>query len=505
LRPSMILLLVPIFFLAAYIYFLINSNKYYGLPNGPVRYPIFGNLISIIRNPPGEDVFLQWREKYGNVYTFWSGAMPMVLVTDYKTIIDTFQADADSYAGRYSFTEMTKLVRGGPYGLIMTEGEHWVEQRKFVAHFLSDLGIGKRSLQERYLNEVQRICKRIDDQLVTDLKKEHDIYEHCELSAGSLINSLLFGYSFEGDREHEFHDVVTRFREHSRAIFNPIMLIAMNNPTFFMKLPFFGYYIKVVIKTGHYLLNFFRNRVHERMAEFDENEENHTELVHAFMREWRLKDERKEKHYFSEDQLVCLCYDLWFAGHESAATTLGWGFAFLINHPEIQVKCHSELDKVIGSDRLITMSDRTSLSYCHAIVCEVQRLANIVSQNVWHKTLNDVCIEGHKIKKGTTIIPQISVILTDGKIFKDPKVFRPERFIDPESGKFKPIEELIQFSIGKRRCLGDYLAEMELFLTLANVLNRYKLLPGKEKPNMKRNFGAAVNINRYTCKIEKRL
>ncbi|CAI4223981.1 unnamed protein product [Auanema sp. JU1783] len=59
------------------------------------------------------------------------------------------------------------------------------------------------------------------------------------------------------------------------------------------------------------------------------------------------------------------------------------------------------------------------------------------------------------------------------QIFPEPYKFKPERFID-ESGNLKKVEELVPFSIGKRQCLGEGLARMELFLFAANAFNRFK-------------------------------
>lgn len=115
-------------------------------------------------------------------------------------------------------------------------------------------------------------------------------------------------------------------------------------------------------------------------------------------------------------------------------------------------------------------------------------MANLLPQNVPHETTRDVVIDGYTIPKGTTIIPQISCVLYDEKvsrhcgymsklwfqIFPDPKRFDPSRFLDAD-GHLKRVDELIPFSIGKRQCLGEGLARMELFLILANIFNQFRV------------------------------
>ena len=55
-------------------------------------------------------------------------------------------------------------------------------------------------------------------------------------------------------------------------------------------------------------------------------------------------------------------------------------------------------------------------------------------------------------------------------------MFRPERFLD-SNGSCKKDDHLIPFSIGKRQCLGETLAKVELFLFFTGLVASFKIAP----------------------------
>lgn len=116
----------------------------------------------------------------------------------------------------------------------------------------------------------------------------------------------------------------------------------------------------------------------------------------------------------------------------------------MICNPDVQQTLHEELDKVIGSDRMITVADRAQLPFTSAVVLETQRVANIVAINSLRTATKDITLNGYPIKKGTVIIPQISVLMADPAIFPEPKRFNPSRFID-EKGQVKHVSIFIEF------------------------------------------------------------
>lgn len=65
-----------------------HRRKHVGFPTGPVALPCFGNLLTLGRMP---HLALQnMGRKYGPVFRVMMGSTPMVIVTDYKMIRESF-------------------------------------------------------------------------------------------------------------------------------------------------------------------------------------------------------------------------------------------------------------------------------------------------------------------------------------------------------------------------------------------------------------------------------
>ncbi|KAH7725792.1 Protein CYP-33C9 [Aphelenchoides avenae] len=484
--------------------FYNNYWKRRNLPPGPTPWPIVGNSLAITKGNEWEKLYLKWRDQYGDVYTYWMGVLPVVAINNYEKIIETFQKDGDAYAGRMTKIEaLNKVIRGGTLGVINTSGDVWRDQRRFALTVLRDFGLGKDLMQQRVLDEVSTLISEVNADIAAK-RDEHDVPRHIDLAVGSIINSLLFGYRFRGERVEEF----TVLKEYLKRLFesftDPWVMVGVQNPQFWRNLPLFKPHWDKLLANNKRLFDFYGRQIEEHQKEIDfESGSQPTDYVEAFLREKKKNDADGFPHYYSIDQLKNMCFDLWLAGQETTSTTLAWGVSYMINWPEAQKKTHEELDRVVGSDRIITLADRPNLPYTCAVVNEIQRLCNLVPQNVFHETTRDVTVDGYHIPKGTCIIPQIAAVLYDPKVFPEPTRFNPDRFMD-EKGNLKRVDELIPFSVGKRQCLGESLARMELFLFVANLFNQFSFSAGATPPTLKRKFLTTVQCPPYTCRVVSR-
>ncbi|XP_029416180.1 cytochrome P450 2D28-like, partial [Nannospalax galili] len=109
------------------------------------------------------------------------------------------------------------------------------------------------------------------------------------------------------------------------------------------------------------------------------------------------------------------------------------------------------------------MADQARMPFTNAVINEVLRFSDIGQVLLPRITSRDIEIQGFLIPKGTTLITNLSSVLKDETIWEKPLQFHPEHFLDSQ-GRFVKPKAFIPFSAGRRSCLGEPLARMELFL-----------------------------------------
>ncbi|KAH7695343.1 Protein CYP-33C1, partial [Aphelenchoides avenae] len=212
-----VVVFAPVFFIVFYNFYYKRRN----LPPGPTPLPLVGNLLDIVKQGSGEDAFIKWKRQFGDVYTYWMGEQPIVAVNDYSKIVDTFQKDSETFAGR-TFAQELRVYVGGDVmrGVLLTEGEVWRDQRRFALHVLRDFGMGKNLMQERVLDEVTGVISALKQDILRKYA-EHDLPVHLDIGVGSVINALLFGYRWDKEREKEFFELKEMMSEFIKAYVHP--------------------------------------------------------------------------------------------------------------------------------------------------------------------------------------------------------------------------------------------------------------------------------------------
>ncbi|XP_054838534.1 cytochrome P450 2J2-like isoform X2 [Eublepharis macularius] len=176
---------------------------------------------------------------------------------------------------------------------------------------------------------------------------------------------------------------------------------------------------------------------------------------------------------YNEENLAQCILELLMAGSDTTSTTLQWALLLMVNHPDIQEKVHKEIEDVLGSSQSFSYQHVKKLPYTNAVIHEIQRTQYILLFGVSRQCAKDVNMFGYFIPKGTYIVPDLHSVLQDPELWEASEVFNPNRFLDKD-GKFMKREAFLPFGTGSRSCLGQQLAEIELFIFFTSLMRAFK-------------------------------
>lgn len=137
-------------------------------------------------------------------------------------------------------------------------------------------------------------------------------------------------------------------------------------------------------------------------------------------------------------------------------------------YPDVQARVQAELDQVVGRHRLPCLDDQPSLPYIMAFLYEAMRFSSFVPVTIPHATTASTFILGYHIPKDTVIFVNQWSVNHDPAKWPNPEDFDPARFLDKDGFINKDLASSVMiFSVGKRRCIGEELSKIQLFLFIA--------------------------------------
>jgi cytochrome P450 len=165
------------------------------------------------------------------------------------------------------------------------------------------------------------------------------------------------------------------------------------------------------------------------------------------------------------------------AGHETTANALSWMWYLLALNPDARERMLAEVDEVLG-DRRPRFEDVARLPWTAACVQEAMR----VYSPAWivpRTCIEDDVIDGHLIRRGSTVLIPIDAIHHDERFWPEPEVFDPTRFL-PENARSHHRSAYLPFGGGRRVCIGKTFALTEATIVTALMSRQfvYDLKPG---------------------------
>ncbi len=181
----------------------------------------------------------------------------------------------------------------------------------------------------------------------------------------------------------------------------------------------------------------------------------------------------KEGRHFSDDELLDELITLIVAGYETSAGTLNWAWFLISRNPPAEAELLQEAAKLIPDAGAVDQEALTEMTYTQQLLEETLRLYPPVWLFTRRAEENDV-LTRHSVPAGTDIYLSPYILHRTAEYWPEPEMFRPERF-GPDAEHKKGERPYFPFSLGPRRCLGEYFSFLEMKVHLGLLIQRFHM------------------------------
>ncbi|MFE7172989.1 cytochrome P450 [Streptomyces sp. NPDC057616] len=163
---------------------------------------------------------------------------------------------------------------------------------------------------------------------------------------------------------------------------------------------------------------------------------------------------------------------------ETTGTTLAWALYEIAGNPAVERRLREELASVCG-DRPLRYEDIDRLPYARRVLREAIRKYGVLWM-VMRTAARDVVLGGHLVPEGADVMWSPYLHQHDSDCFPDPGSFDPDR--EEADGAAGTRGNFLAFGDGRRKCIGENLAWVELQIILATVLQAWPRFEVTSRP-----------------------
>ncbi|XP_061195316.1 cytochrome P450 2U1-like isoform X2 [Saccostrea echinata] len=382
-------------------------------------------------------------------------------------------------------------------GILGAYGQVWCIQRKFVQDTLQHIDSGNSDLESRAAIEVLDFIKNAENVG----GQPFNIDELIKTSHYNIVSSLIFGKRFEAG-DATLKRLVELVYEATLNVPDQGLL------SFFEWMKYLpGDWFKV--RRQRYLINEILKILQKMVDEHKKIPEkpNSTDFIYSFFKEQeRRKKDNEDLAGFKDRDLLLMGYGFLFGGI-GVIQALQWSALYLMHYPEVVSRMQKEIEKNVGNNRSPTMADKQRLPFCQAVMYEVLRTASVICVTPAHVLTSDLLINGYNLQKDSWILPALCTVNMDSSIFKEPETFNPDRFIKEDGQVFGFEKVNTSFSMGPRNCLGQRLAEIEMFLLITALVQNFDIENEADTPlpSLEGTYKGAHITTPYKVCLKKRV
>ncbi|KAL4234233.1 hypothetical protein ACF0H5_005884 [Mactra antiquata] len=451
--------------------FGVRGKKKASSAPGPWGWPVLGNLPQLGVKP--HKTLTSLRRRYGDIYQIRMGSCPTVVLNGVKVIKQALVKQADEFAGRPDFYSFKFLANGKSMGF-SDFGPRWKMHRRIAQNALSLCANKKYNpIEEAIVSEAKFLVSNLTKSAGEPIDPHNEIY----LSVGNIICALCFGKRYRRD-DPDFLQLVKSNDEF-------MAFVGAGNPVDLM--PWMRHFTKRSFKAFLKILDTMTNLCLKKQKEHIETYDAAyiRDITDALIKaKEETPDDDKEAVGLTDEHIMTTLQELIGAGFDTIASTLQWSILYMMSHPEWQEKVYNEIYSYYGSQKDPDVRDLDELPFTEATILETMRHSCIFPFALPHSTTQDTYLNGHFIAAKTLVFVNLWSVSHDPECFPNPDVYDPSRFI-VTSGSGTEVDRskaelFLPYGTGKRKCPGEQLARMELFIFFAILIQKCKFeqVPG---------------------------
>ncbi|KAJ7320732.1 cytochrome P450 [Mycena albidolilacea] len=467
------------------------------LPPRPPGHWLLGHTFEIPSRRPWRK-FDEWGKTNGPIYSLAIARTPVVILTGFHVTHDLLNKRLATFSTRPPRVMASLFVCGFDKALtFLPPGKHFKKTRRYLQETLNVRAAqAHESMQEA---EVRAYALR--------LLEGSNVQDESRMLYSSVLLQLSLGYKPE-----ELSDPIITLSE--RVAKSAALILSPGR-----------FWVELLPLSKHLpsaLLGFHVNRsVRAFNADLKQLIAESSRVIRSTMDDLqappsfcsKILKNVKSEDYTETKALVDFASISMYAG--AVDTTIASLDTFLVAmmlYPDTQLRAQTEIDSVLGSGRLPTHADRSSLPYVEAILIEILRWNPPIPMTSRRLT-SDVAYGDFLLPRGCNVIANIWQVFPllsmnhDEDVFHDPEEFLPERFLGPKGNESVRRVQQATFGFGTRVCPGQHFATSSLWITIATLLTIFTVhpVPGEEnKPVLDCEEGALIRILPYKCDLKPR-
>uniref|UniRef100_A0A0K8UE67 Putative cytochrome P450 12c1, mitochondrial n=2 Tax=Bactrocera latifrons TaxID=174628 RepID=A0A0K8UE67_BACLA len=351
-------------------------------------------------------------------------------------------------------------------------GEKWAQFRHVVNPVLMQPKNAKlylEPLQKVNLEFIERIREIRDPHT---LEVPNNFFEDINHLAFDSVGVVAVDHDFGLIRRNPDLEEVRVLCEHMSAFLKSIYDLGIK-PSFYKYITTPSY--RRFAKSMDLMFDITNHYVNEALVRLEENHSKDGEERSVL--EKLLKINRKTA--------IVMAMDMLMAGVDGTSSAITAILLCIAKNPEKQQKLREELIAVLPHrNDQFTIETMKQLPYLRACIKEALRFYPLAFGNA-REVGADLVLSGYQVPKGTGALLSTNMLANEELFYPRPREFIPERWLRKQDTTLTDGQRLVAenvnkfinlpFGFGPRSCVGRRIVEIEMELTLANLVRNFNI------------------------------